>query len=154
MPGLDVGTFCLDNTYRMPLNLAAIKVETLSATKRLHCRGTIEPILKKKKKTRDKQKGFVLKWGWSAIWWIACWWTRASGLQYGRIQYRRSQQNLRVAWLNIDASTDSCFLKPSQTFVSGHPVQNPILLSTMYIYYRLFIYLLLVSLMIFRWRIH
>ena len=57
MPGLDVGTFCLDNTYRMPLNLAAIKVETLSATKRLHCRGTIEPILKKKKKQEISKKG-------------------------------------------------------------------------------------------------
>ena len=33
---------------RMPLNLAEMEVETLSATKRLHCRGAIEPILKKK----------------------------------------------------------------------------------------------------------
>ena len=48
MPCLDIGTFCLDNTYRIHLNLTAMEVETLSATKRLHCRGAIEPILKKK----------------------------------------------------------------------------------------------------------
>jgi hypothetical protein len=44
MSGLDLGTFCLDNTSQMPLNLAAKEVETLSATKRLHCWGAIEPI--------------------------------------------------------------------------------------------------------------
>jgi len=32
----------------MPLNLAAMEGETLNSTKRLHCRGAIEPILKKK----------------------------------------------------------------------------------------------------------
>jgi hypothetical protein len=47
MAGLDLGTFCLYNTSRTPLNLTAMEVETLNSAKRLHCRGAIEPILKK-----------------------------------------------------------------------------------------------------------
>jgi hypothetical protein len=48
MCGFDSGSFCLDKARLMSSNLAAREAEILSATKQLHCRGAIEPILRKK----------------------------------------------------------------------------------------------------------